>query len=40
LYLDYDGLIAFNVAGYEGMHEFDFLLALIEVAGQVLPIQD
>jgi hypothetical protein len=40
LNLDYDGLIALNVAGDEGMHELYFLLTVIEVARQVLPIQD
>lgn len=36
--LDYDGLIALNVAGDEGMHEFYFLLGLINVACQVLTL--
>lgn len=36
--LDYDSLIALNVAGDEGMHEFYFLLGLIKVACQVLPL--
>ena len=36
--LHYDGLIALDVAGDEGMHEFYFLLCLIKVACQVLPL--
>ena len=40
LYLNLDSLVALDVAGDKGMHEFYFLLSLIDVACQVLPLKD